>query len=292
MRNFSEEDIKRIISQQGFYDRHGCWNSIIERDGELFRGRVETLILKEDKIFLQFTNNHKTHYRIPGGSYNKNILNINQAKNECKEEARIIIKDIYFTNESYVEYKNKNHIKSKLKWNGDINEIYIANYDSDYNGIVYNKDIDNDMYNKGKFYYISDVIDNLKPEHQKVLIKHLKDSEYSYLVNKYYNMYYPYYTPNELISLGVYNLTNKNKYYDNIIDDSIDWFYEYINTGKNTDSDNWVKEVQYRYELYKSDKSNKNKQLLLDLGWNYEIIPTLYNIIEVSKNTEKRFNKF
>lgn len=101
--------------------------------------------------------------------------------------------------------------------------------------------------------------------------------------------YYPYYTPYEMSNMGVYN-ENCNKY-SIIKDDAIDWYHEYTDNLTNTDSENWYKELQFRYESYKNDSSLDNKQLILNLGWNPEVVPTLENILVASELTKKRINE-
>ena len=98
--------------------------------------------------------------------------------------------------------------------------------------------------------------------------------------------YYPYFTPKEMSDLGVFNET-ANKY-SNIQDEAIEWFYDYRDNLRNPDSENWLKEVQYRYDNYIKESSMDNKQLLLNLGWNPEIEPTLENVLKASELTKKK----
>ena len=79
----------------GFYDRYHVWNAlkVFPFDNNVYRDRVETIIIRGNKdVFVKKRPDGK--YFLPGGSKEKNISDIEQAENECKEEARIIISNI------------------------------------------------------------------------------------------------------------------------------------------------------------------------------------------------------
>ena len=89
---------EKAISQGGYYNTDGDWNCIItdkNYPGKILRGRVEVLILKDGKLFMFLRENGI--YRIPGGGFDKGILNKDQAFMETKEEAKLIIQNIRYT---------------------------------------------------------------------------------------------------------------------------------------------------------------------------------------------------
>lgn len=170
----SEED---VLKDGGYYDKNGLWNSIYSTDsGELLRGRVETFIFREMdngelEVFLRLYRDNT--YRLPGGSMTKGVSNKLQAYLECKEESRIIIKDIEYTGIHYIKMYNKDKIPDKqdpnsITWVGSYNEVFIGFFESDYSGEVKKLDEDNDMYTHGKFYPVKEVLSFILPEHKPI----------------------------------------------------------------------------------------------------------------------------
>lgn len=155
-----------IEKYYGFFDKNNRWNPIVIIDGESFRQRIECLIIKDDnKLFLGIDSS-TGDYIIPGGGVDKYIPDEDQVANECKEEARIIVKEIQSTGITYIEkYDNINldilNLPKEQIWIGTYNEIFVANYSKIYRGNIYKVDKDNDMIN-GKFYNISDIYHDLK----------------------------------------------------------------------------------------------------------------------------------
>lgn len=289
------------LKQGGFYGTDGTWNSLLKIDGRILRGRVETLVIKKDlqQVFMHIKNYNKCLYRIPGGSFENGLPNIRQAENEVNEEAKIEIKNITNTGVHYIRIYN-HYIKSsidQLDWEGNYNEVYVAEYDGNYTGHIDSKDLDNDMYKYGKFYDLNYVYPILTEPHKQIIdsiFSTIKESEISESVivlresdNNVH--FYPYYTPKEMNELGVFNET-ENRYSD-IDDEAIDWYHEYTDMLYNTDSESWYKELQYRYDNYIKEQSLENKQLILNLGWNPEIHPTLENVLRASKITESKLKK-
>ena len=166
------------IKAGGYYGSDGTWNSIVvfSNDKHVYRSRVETLIIKDhDYIFLKFLskNNDVDNrvYLIPGGSTAKDVLNIDQAVNECKEEAKILVKNIQSTGITYKEITTppKWAINSQaVNWNGNFTEIYVAEYDKKYDGHIDKVDQDKFMAS-GRFYEINKVYPILKKEHKDAL---------------------------------------------------------------------------------------------------------------------------
>lgn len=167
--------MENIIRNKGYYDINGNWNSIVQvigYDGYVFRERVEVIIFKGNKIYMCMENNsHTVKYRIPGGSTEKNVINIDQVINEAREEAKILIKDVKCTGISYINLFSHRRSASNnfIRWDGTYNTIYIANYNSDYKGKVNPTTFDHNMYNYGKFYKLKDVYNILTPNHKKVI---------------------------------------------------------------------------------------------------------------------------
>lgn len=303
--------LDQALKQGGFYGPTGIWNSLLRIDGLILRGRVETLVIKKDlqQVYMQITNYNKKKYRLPGGSYEKDIPNYIQAANECNEEARIKVKKALNTGIHYIKRFKKNKLEDKwyenadirkeLRWVGTYTEVYVAEYDGPYTGVVDDEDKDDSMYKNGKFYDICDVYDILSDEHKKVIddvfpvIKRREiDESVSVLYTDDYKSqvhYYPYYTPREMAKLGVHN---EGKNHDSDIEDeAIEWYHEYTDTLRNPDSENWLKEVQYRHDSYFLHPCSENRQLLLNLGWNPAVAPTIENVLAVSKRTEERLKR-
>lgn len=172
------EAIEASIQNKGFYDNHHNWNSILydENINKLYRGRVETLVIRYNKfIYLKFLPKYlqteSMKYLIPGGSYEKNISHIEQAINECHEEARFDITNVRYTGITYTEDRvppKKAIINNKVNWSGLYNEVYIAEYNGEYNDLIPKFDEDN-LIASGKFYNLYKVYSYLKPEHQKAI---------------------------------------------------------------------------------------------------------------------------
>jgi len=175
----SEITLNDAIQSHGYYYDER-WNSIIEYNGDLYRERVECLVIdKEDKsVFLYFKKDGS--YNIPGGSTEKDKENEDQVAAECKEEARISIKNIKSTELVYLVKYDSSPDWMKLypiKWSGAINRVYTADYDKPYTGIIDDIDKDNDMYRFGKFYKIEDVYKFLSPIHKVAIMNYLKTNK-------------------------------------------------------------------------------------------------------------------
>ena len=96
---------------------------------------------------------------------------IEQAINECHEEARFNITDVKYTGIAYTEERippKKAIINNKVNWTGLYNEVYVANYDGEYTDNVAKFDEDS-LIAAGKFYNLYKVYPYLKPEHQKAI---------------------------------------------------------------------------------------------------------------------------
>ena len=170
--------LEEAIRNGGYYGEDGTWNSItvFSGDSHVYRVRVETLIIKDnDSIFLKFIPKDKQRgkrtYLVPGGSTAKDISNIDQAINECKEEARILIKNIQSSGITYKEVTTppKWAIDTQaVNWNGNFTEVYVAEYDKKFNGHIEKVDEDKFMVT-GKFYKLDKIFPYLKKEHKEAL---------------------------------------------------------------------------------------------------------------------------
>lgn len=164
---------EEAVRQGGFYDETGTWNSILKLESDpnrLYRGRVECLIIKGDQVYL--CKHANGDYRIPGGGFEISNDNITQCYNECKEEARILVKNIRDTGITYTKTYARPAEWTKglpVRWTGLYIEVYVADFDKYYNGYVDPKDKDDDIYNNGRFYNIDDVYDILRDEHKKAI---------------------------------------------------------------------------------------------------------------------------
>lgn len=210
-----EISIEEIRKNGGYYDINGLWNSIIITDDNKFlRERVETFIFKIDQnrelqVYLRLNNDNT--YRIPGGSVTKGISDKKQAYLECKEEARIIVKDMEYTGIHYIrEFENCNEIGCNepdkllnfIKWHGTYNKVYIGFFEAEYHGDIKRIDQDNDMYNNGKFYLIKDILPFISDSHKPIFDRVI---EYSKNIQDYKDDYFH-------ITLEEYNdSTNRQK---------------------------------------------------------------------------------
>ena len=168
--------METIIKNHGYYDINSNWNSIVQvvgYEGLLFRGRVEVIVIKDHSMYMTLqTRGKDTPYRIPGGSLEKSVSNIDQARKEVLEEAKMYIKNLRYTGENYVRVHSRQRTKNpskKVSWDGHYTEIFVAEYDRDYKGHIKESVYDHDMYSTGKFYDINEIHTILMPEHRKVL---------------------------------------------------------------------------------------------------------------------------
>lgn len=140
--------------------------------GEPCRLRVETLVLSEDgtQVFVRKTDNG---YRIPGGSIDADASYEKQAENETREEALLGVKDLKYSGITYNMPMDRNYLKKGgdgcIEYCWSINRVYVAKVNGTVDrSTIEEKDLDDDMAQKGKFYNIEDV--DLKREHMEALI--------------------------------------------------------------------------------------------------------------------------
>lgn len=177
-------NLEKAIKDEGFYsykDIHGndvpegIWDSLIKIGNKYYRKRVETLVLKDDKILLAYFP--KGDIRIPGGSTEYNKEDIDQASKECNEEVKIKIKNIKYSNINYIEeFKRDWWSILPIEYDGSYTNIYVAEYAGPYLGKIKKQDQDSDMLKYSKWYDLDKVYNDLKPEWQLALSKYLNES--------------------------------------------------------------------------------------------------------------------
>ena len=165
--------IQKAVSQGGYYNTDGDWNNVMTLDdhpGKLFRGRVEVLILKNGRLFMYMKGNGG--YRIPGGGFDKGVLNKDQAFIETKEEAKLIVGNIRYSGVTYTQLFDEPWVNDdkEIPYDGNYNEVYVATYKDDYHGYIRKGLSDMELTNKGKFYDLSAVEHILKEPHKQALM--------------------------------------------------------------------------------------------------------------------------
>ncbi len=160
-------------TKNGAYN-NGIWNSLIKMNSKNYRERVECLIIKGNKVFLSINPNKNKPYKIPGGSSEPGITLKEQLQNECNEEAKIIISNPKFILAYDKDYAHKDYTNNlPFEYDAYLCYLYIANYKAPYTGFIKDEDLDNDMYNYGKFYDISKIYYKLNEYHKIALKEYL-----------------------------------------------------------------------------------------------------------------------
>ena len=177
IKNNPAQESRTTYSIEKIYGKEndGIYNSYVKLFGESkpLRGRSEVIIFKGNEIFLHKKGNE---YRFPGGTWDQSEDHKHTALREVKEEAKIVCKNLLYT-ESYVKMEPpKQWMKEKLPkedwWYGYYTEVYIGTYDGKYTGIVNEVDRDHDMETKGRFYPIEEVRDLLSEVHIQIIDKY------------------------------------------------------------------------------------------------------------------------
>lgn len=169
------KNIKEAIQNGGYYDRHGVWNAIktLPSDNRIYRDRVETIIVKNNKeVFVK--RKPDGEYYLPGGSKERDIPDIEQAANECREEARINVRNIESTGITIKTVNKPSKYDEKFIWTGALTDVYIAEYDSLFKGSI--EKVDKDPFIlSGKFYPVKQCLKFFNDEHREALIWFLKN---------------------------------------------------------------------------------------------------------------------
>lgn len=178
LKRIKQEKTEKAIRDGGFYGKNGVWNSIITFPGDkrLYRERVETLVIKDGKeVFLKKKVNGE--YRLPGGSTERELSHIDQAINECREEAHINICNVEATGIHYKEHHKTPEWAKKeceVEWQGTYTEVYVADFESTYHGHVDIKDED-PFIRSGKWYSTKECFKFFRKEHREALMWYLKN---------------------------------------------------------------------------------------------------------------------
>ena len=168
---------EEAIKNKGFYSKKGLWNSIITFPGDdrLYRHRVETIIVRNGKeVFVKKKPNGE--YRLPGGSVEKDLPNINQALNECREEAHIDVSNIESTGITYKIIRKSPqwaYDECELQWDGYYNEVYIGEFNGKYKGHIDDEDQD-PFIRSGRWYSTKECFRFFRKEHKDALLWWLK----------------------------------------------------------------------------------------------------------------------
>lgn len=217
----TDERIKRILSDGGFYGKNHVWNSAIKfiSEDNIYRHRVETIIVRDNReVFLKKKPNGE--YFLPGGSVEKDVPNIVQATNECLEEARISVRNIEPTGINY-KMKYKNDIYEDympVKYYGSYTEIFVAEYNSIYKGDI--RRVNRDPFIlSGRFYPVKQCLKFFRKEHREALVWFLKNNIQS----------------NEIVAESIYQNNLNNFIYKNIKspEQLLGWIKNDIKVGEN-----------------------------------------------------------
>lgn len=144
----------------------------------VMRARSEVLILKDDKIFINFKKNGE--YSFPGGGWNEGEKPIDAAIREAKEEVRIIAKDLKLCDIKTGKYDTiADWVKKKYKkpdwWEGYYCATFIGQFDGTYTGYIKPEDED-DMIKTGSFRNIEEIYPILSEYHKNILRNYFKDN--------------------------------------------------------------------------------------------------------------------
>lgn len=169
--------LDEALSNGGYYDVNGTWNSLIKKDDKILRERVETIIFNDhNQLYIRLYEDGG--YRFPGGSTCKGVKDSKQALLECQQEAKIDTEEPVYTGISYIRIYDEIYDKGPLSWEGTLNKVFAAVYKSEYNGYIDKNDYDTDMCKNGKFVDITESLyETLRPEHKKVLDVLLKSNQ-------------------------------------------------------------------------------------------------------------------
>lgn len=158
------------------------YHPIVWLGADPYRPRVEMLTIKDRRyVFIRryekndSDENYKYNYRIPGGSIDADSDKLQQAIAETNEEGLLAVKNAKFSGVSYYEQYQPGFLLKggdmPIEYKGSMNDVFVAEYAGKYDkSKVEEKDLDNDMATKGKFYAIISVAKDLKPEHIRALV--------------------------------------------------------------------------------------------------------------------------
>lgn len=98
----------------------------------------------------------------------------------------------------------------------------------------------------------------------------------------------PYFTPEKMQSMGVYNSNENDNYYKTKSDmSSLDWYKSYCECKEIVDKESWYLTLTERYNDLLKNPTDYNRQRVLELGWNPELYPSIKTIREASEYTKQ-----
>ena len=156
-------------------DKKGHENTCVKIKGlpGFYRPRAESLVFKEDSLFLLITDNG---YKIPGGNINIGEDPAKAASRELNEEALIMAKNFVKAGETFntdVASWVRENVPKENQWSGYLTEVYTCQYTRKYPGYVKKIDRDDTMSKYGKFYPIGSILHILNPEHARIVKKYI-----------------------------------------------------------------------------------------------------------------------
>lgn len=161
---------------------------IVKGNPRKLRYRAEMLVVKDDRVFLNFRKDG--YISLPGGGLEPNEDPMESAIRETQEEIRINVKNVKYVGSIVGSYNHiptwmKLTVKKEDQWSGYYTLCFIGTYDSKYTGKIKLKDQDS-LYRTGKFRKISDVYSLLDPIYQEALDKYYGNhvAKESYLEEK------------------------------------------------------------------------------------------------------------
>lgn len=243
---------QKAIMNNGYYDKNGNWNAVKNINGNLYRDRVETLIIKDGKyVFIKLAG-EKGKYKLPGGSLGKDITPETQAINECHEETHFEVDNVQSTGISYkVNYTDTSKSKDNeyqygVRYTGAFTNIFTANYVGKYNGKI--AEVDEDPYiRSGKWYTFKEAFGIFNQWHRDALLQYIRSNQMtndvpvteSYITNWFANEWKLWSkeirtdTPKETIDWLIKVMTeayNKNKTNKKFLKDSL-FLFAHIKRG-------------------------------------------------------------
>ena len=160
-------------------DKNGHENTCVKIKNlpGFYRPRSETLVFKEDLLFLLLTDDG---YKIPGGNINLGEDPAKAASRELNEEALIVAKDFVKHGETFstdVAPWVRENVPKENQWSGYLTKVYTCKYVRKYLGYVKEIDRDDKMSKCGKFYPIREILHILKPVHRIIAKRYLHNYE-------------------------------------------------------------------------------------------------------------------
>ena len=170
---------QKALMNNGYYDKNGNWNAIKVINGNIYRDRVETLIIKDKKFVFIKLAGEKGKYKLPGGSLGKDITPETQAINECHEETHFEVSNLQSTGITYkINYTDSNKSKDNeyqygVKYIGAFTSLFTAEYTGQYTGKI--AEADEDPYiRSGKWYTFKEAFGIFNTWHRDALLQYIK----------------------------------------------------------------------------------------------------------------------